>query len=162
MEALMSDEGLTLSPGRAINRTTMSRFRHVGFSLCHRFMSQFLFPALEDASLAFFWLRNRIDSRAFLRDRRVHVPIALTRAVLAQRQLQEGRRLLQERDRQRHLFAGVSQNLHLRGLDTENRKIKASVRTHCSSLNSQFRVEKRQLASRVKKTQLIKRDQISC
>lgn len=66
MNALMSDEGLTLSPGRAISRTTTSRFRYVGFSLCHLFMSQFLFPALEDASLSLFWLRNRIRSRALL------------------------------------------------------------------------------------------------
>lgn len=87
-------------------------------------MSQFLFPAPEDASLSLFWLRDRIHRRAFPRDGQLHFTIALTRAVLAQRQLQEGRRLLQERDRQRHLFAGVSQHLHLRGSDTKNTKIK--------------------------------------
>lgn len=66
----MSDEGLTLSPGRAVNRTTMGRFRYVGFSLSHLFASQFLFPAPEDASLRPFRPRDRIHSRAFLRDRR--------------------------------------------------------------------------------------------
>lgn len=40
---------------------------------------------------------------------------ALTRAVLTQGQLQEGRRLLQEGDGQGHLFPSVSQNLDLQG-----------------------------------------------
>lgn len=41
--------------------------------------------------------------------------IVLTRAVLTQGQLQEGRRLLQEGDGQGHLFPSVSQNLDLQG-----------------------------------------------
>lgn len=57
--------------------------------------------------------------------------LVLTGAVLAQGQLQEGRRLLQEGDGQSHLLASVSQNLHLRGFNTKNRKIKGS--THAPS-----------------------------